>query len=200
MPLVKEIELLGTRVVVWELLESDCQIAEALDCIGQTDGENFIERHFRLTLGWQFVLHSILGKQYQGVYKDVHGKPFLYGTGLYLSVSHTRQMVVCALHQSKKVGVDVEPISGKIARVKHKFMSNLELTTHDSEFDLTLIWCAKEAMFKLNGERGVSFKQDIRVKAHSSTSGEIILRDHFVAQYASVLLGDLMLVLAIEGE
>jgi 4'-phosphopantetheinyl transferase len=199
MPLLKEIELLGTRLIVWDLLESDHEIANALHCLDKTNGLNFIERHFRLTLGWQFVLQSILGQQYLGVYKDVHGKPFLLGADMQLSVAHTKQIVVCALHQSKRIGVDIEAFSGKISRVKHKFMSTLELKNHENEFDLTQIWCAKEAMFKLNGERGVSFKQDIRVQQFSTTSGEIFLRDGLLAQYASVVLDDLMLVVAIEG-
>ena len=199
MPLLQEIELLGTTLWVWELLESDYQIAESLNCISAIDGIHFKKRHDRLSFGWQFVLQSVLGQQYLGVYKDVQGKPFLLNSKLQLSVAHTRQIIVCALHQSKKIGVDIEACSPKISRVKHKFMSTVELSTFDKEVDLTQVWCAKEAMFKLNGEHGISFKQDILVKQISASYGEIFLRHHFAAQYASLLLGDLMIVIALEA-
>ncbi len=81
------------------------------------------------------------------------------------------------------MGVDVELISEKAARIRHKFLSKKELaignrqwaidnSEHERNFSTvqlvnlsTLLWSCKEAVFKWHGLGGVDFKDHIQVKA-----------------------------------
>ncbi|MGF1923904.1 MAG: 4'-phosphopantetheinyl transferase superfamily protein, partial [Bacteroidia bacterium] len=63
--------------------------------------------------------------------------------------------------------IDIELIKHKIKSIKHKFLSDLELAQKqvgDNTNGLYVCWCAKEAIYKWNGRKGLEFKQHIHVK------------------------------------
>jgi len=65
------------------------------------------------------------------------------------------------------VGVDIELIKHKIKSIKHKFLSDIELAqpqVGDKIDGLYVCWCAKEAIFKWHGRKGLEFKRDIYIK------------------------------------
>lgn len=199
MPVFKVVNLLETQVVLWELTESDYDIALALECTHALVNNEFNAKYLRNTYGWQFALKNFLENEYFGIYKDDHGKPFLLHSMQQIAVAHTKQMIALAIHPDKSVGIDIETCSEKIERVKHKFMSAQELQNHDSNEDLTRIWCAKEAVYKLNGKKGVSLQNDISVLMTGNDSGEIHLCQQYLANYTSFLINDLMVVLAVKA-
>ena len=65
------------------------------------------------------------------------------------------------------VGVDIELIKHKIKSIKHKFLNDVELAQKqigDNTEGLYVCWCAKEAIYKWHGKKGLEFKKHIHIK------------------------------------
>ncbi|MEZ4900792.1 MAG: 4'-phosphopantetheinyl transferase superfamily protein [Spirosomataceae bacterium] len=81
-----------------------------------------------------------------------------------ISLTHTARYIVVAIYPFA-VGVDLEHIAPKIARIAPKFLSEKEgENASDTLESLSTYWCAKEALYKLNGRHGLSFKSQIFVE------------------------------------
>ena len=66
-------------------------------------------------------------------------KPFLY-----LTLKNYWHL----LAQKKLAAIDLEPINSKAYRVKHKFLSQEEVNLAKDDEIATLMWCAKECLYK----------------------------------------------------
>jgi len=123
------------------------------------------------------------------------GKPHLKKG--FLSISHSSQSIAIVYSNQKELGLDIEPISKKIERVKHKF-------THPKEqFEtlqvLTKAWCIKEAVYKLLDMDDVFYMDHIYLKTTESGGVATIMVDGIDIQptfEVKKLDGDLMLALA----
>jgi phosphopantetheinyl transferase len=89
-----------------------------------------------------------------------------------------------------RVGVDIELITPRIHRVAHKFMNPEEIHFFNEDYAhfleqwglkdkvslelLTLIWSAKEAIFKWHGLGELDFKEHMRMNGNISTDGDWI--------------------------
>jgi phosphopantetheinyl transferase len=106
---------------------------------------------------WQHFEH------YQPISYNINGKPFIENG--YLSISHSKNVVAISHSSSHKVGVDVEHYNPKIRRIKNKFTSETEVANLDltNEVNLTTVWSVKEAVYKMLGIPGISFKNSLRV-------------------------------------
>lgn len=94
-------------------------------------------------------------------------KPFLPGNALHFSLAHCGDYAAAIVSRDFRVGIDVEKISRKVARVATRFLSANELSFIDQEqylSHLTLCWCAKEAVFKWDGDGGMDFREYIHLK------------------------------------
>lgn len=110
----------------------------------------------------QELLHSmnIDGAQ---LTKNSQGRPLINIPGLHVSISHNPKYTAVAL-SDKPVGVDVELISPRIGRVKHKFMNLGDFQLVGGEEDLAgmhLVWSAKEAMFKYHSAGELDFRENL---------------------------------------
>ncbi|GAB2788221.1 hypothetical protein GCM10027275_36310 [Rhabdobacter roseus] len=104
------------------------------------------------------------GINYQGLRKDEHGKPFLVGSSCPISVTHSLDYVAAVLHPDRPVGIDMEKKHEKLIRTSSKYLSEAELLQAGGDVaKLCMYWCAKEALFKLNGRQKVSFRDHIRI-------------------------------------
>jgi phosphopantetheinyl transferase len=98
-------------------------------------------------------------------------KPFLSNEAFHFSISHCGDYAAAIVSSDKRVGIDIEIPVAKIEKIKDKFLSKAEitefklpeLTTHHSPLT-TLLWSAKEAVFKWYGDGGVDFKKHIQLK------------------------------------
>jgi 4'-phosphopantetheinyl transferase len=97
---------------------------------------------------------------------DDHGKPYLVNSDYEISLSHSFDYAAVMISQNKRVGVDIELIKDKIKKIQGKFLTDLELSQlndADNTLALYICWCAKEAIYKWNGRKGLEFKQDIHI-------------------------------------
>jgi len=97
-------------------------------------------------------------------------KPYLAGERYQFSISHCGDYAAAIVSRTHRVGVDVEETKDKIIRIKDKYLSPGEQklfipdpATPDSRL-LTLLWSAKESVFKWYGAGEVDFRRDINLQ------------------------------------
>jgi phosphopantetheinyl transferase len=100
-------------------------------------------------------------------------KPFLENEAYHFSISHCGPYAAVILSSDYRVGVDIELITTKAEKVKHKFLSNVEqellenTRDHNGGFEplslLTAAWSIKEALFKWYGDKEVNFKDHLHI-------------------------------------
>lgn len=106
-------------------------------------------------------------------------KPFLEDEAYHFSISHCGDYAAAIVSTVNRVGVDIEQITDKIARIEHKFVSDEERpvlhrswqedgiespvngTAVDHTRKLGLLWSSKEAVFKWYGWGEVDFRKHI---------------------------------------
>ena len=127
---------------------------------------------------------------------DDTGRPWLAGPGLQpvVSLSHAGQWVAALLAPpGAAVGIDVEAVREQAQRIAHKFLNETEqaavaaLCAPGAAFTAapkalySLLWSAKETLFKLAGQRGIIFRQQLLLDLPASAvawpaSGELPAR------------------------
>lgn len=95
-------------------------------------------------------------------------KPFLPNEQYHFSISHCGNFAAAIVSKTERVGIDVELLTPRVEKIKHKFLHSDELqlvdrTTIDRVQLLTLLWSAKEAMFKWWGNGDVDFSEVLRI-------------------------------------
>lgn len=119
--------------------------------------------------------------RYMGIVKNGHGKPFDPLYRCHFSISHSYPMV-CAIASRNPVGIDIEKQGAKISRIARRFCSEEELLYSKMDPIILLkIWCAKEAIYKAMGRKGLSFKNEIAIfeldKNNMEATGIISTKD-----------------------
>jgi 4'-phosphopantetheinyl transferase len=99
---------------------------------------------------------------------DANGKPYLANFPQKISLSHSFDYAVAMISTEGEVGIDMEIIKTKVERIQHKFLKPVELafiTQGDTRYEqLYACWCAKEAIYKLQGNSGVSFLNNMTIQ------------------------------------
>ena len=90
-------------------------------------------------------------------------RPFLPDEQYHFSISHCGDYAAAIVSRDKRVGIDIEIPVEKVERIRPKFLSAEDLiqpSTFNLQY-LTLLWSAKESVFKWYGNPGVDFREDI---------------------------------------
>lgn len=106
-------------------------------------------------------------------------KPFLPDEQYHFSISHCGNYAAAIASAEQRVGIDIEQPTEKIFRIIHKFLNEDEKQLlHESMSSsqllqsATLLWSAKEAMFKWYGDGRVDFKQHLLIQELDGTNEE----------------------------
>ena len=110
-------------------------------------------------------------------------KPYLPYEQYHFSISHCGIYAAAIVSKNERVALDIEIPADKIARITHKFLNGDEIekfTVPGLQFTvgeptdyrpqtanlelLTVLWCAKEAVFKWWGWGSVDFSEHILLK------------------------------------
>lgn len=93
------------------------------------------------------------------VFKDENGKPRTDKPNVFVSVTHTADVVICAISESE-IGIDAEAIRKNLRawRIAERFFTDAEKERVQREGNKAFyeIWCRKEAYSKLDG-RGLVY-------------------------------------------
>ena len=169
MPLYKTITVNShTKVLIWKILESYETLSEGIVLTAHC--KDRVERmksdiHQR---GFMSIRHllAIVGYTDFDLYYDENGKPHLKD-GKKISITHS-YIFSAIIIGDKEVGIDIEMQRHKILKIAHKFTPIEEYRTLANEDalmrKLTMVWGAKESLYKSFAELGVSFLKNIYVE------------------------------------
>lgn len=160
-----------TSIGLWRIEENPEELEEQLqlkthelDLLNSLNGN---KRNMQW-LATRVLLRKMLNtNEYIDCRADENGKPILLNLPHHISLSHSYDYAAVMISKNARVGIDIELIKTKIERVQHKFLNNLELSfiNKKNRIDhLYTCWCAKEALYKLNGKKETSFKDNIHLK------------------------------------
>lgn len=99
-------------------------------------------------------------------------KPFLHDEKYHFSISHCGNYAAAIASSGQRVGVDIELVTPTVARVSAKFLHPEERRVLDEWKHLprlhlqllTILWSAKEAVYKWYGLGKVDFREHIRMQ------------------------------------
>ncbi len=117
------------------------------------------------------------------------GMPFL-NTEKNISISHTKGFSAIAI-SPKPVGIDIQDFRDKILSISKKFINSNErdLIDPSSIKELTLVWCIKEATYKVHRKPGLDFKDEIKIQSisnnlsHSTVEVEKLDKKYFFESF-----------------
>lgn len=132
------------------------------------------EMHQRGFLSVRMLLQAA-GYSDKDLYYDVFGKPHLID-GKNISITHSFEFSAIIL-SDKIAGIDIELQRPKIKLIADKFCeTEFDFLDRENEEDyiskLTAIWGAKESVFKIQNEAGISFKDHISVFPFEISDGK----------------------------
>lgn len=160
-----------TILAVWKIEETEEQLLSSLQLKQHELDVIASLSNGKRALHWlstRVLLRTLLNTaDYIDCRMDEHGKPYLVNSTTHISLSHSYDYAAVIISKNKKVGVDIELIKHKIKSIKHKFLSDVELAQKqigDNTNGLYVSWCAKEAVYKWHGKKGLEFKQHIHIK------------------------------------
>lgn len=154
-------------------------------------------------LGTRVLLRKLLKTdEYIDCKVDAHGKPYLVSLPYHISLSHSFEYAAVMISK-EPVGIDIEQIKEKVARIAHKFLRKEELAFISDSYriqELYVCWCVKEAVYKCFGQKEVSFLENITiepfrfeghgiVKAHLHKGKVSLDYDVFYMQYHDYMVG-----------
>ena len=193
MPLYKKFNINTTsQVLIWEITET---FEDLFDEVFMKD-ISLIRLNNMKSLSHQKGFLSIrkllqeMGYSDKDLFYDETGKPNLLN-GKHISISHSFEFSAIIV-SDKVAGIDLEMQREKIITIAEKFM--------DTEFDFlpkerdqdfiqksTVIWGVKEAIFKIENQVGISFKDHISVFPFEMSEGKtsaILTFENQVKEYA----------------
>ena len=169
MPVYKSIVVNDlSNVLIWKIEESFENLNNGIeltsDSRSRLDGMKS-EIHRKGFLSVRHLLKCFGYTDYDLYYDDL-GKPHLVD-GNHISISHSFEFSAIYI-SDVPVGIDLEKQRDKVQLISSKFVSATEfLYLKNNKFYnkrlLTIIWGAKEALYKLYGCAGLSFKDDIEI-------------------------------------
>ncbi|MCA5003986.1 4'-phosphopantetheinyl transferase family protein [Sphingobacterium bovistauri] len=173
-----------TKFAIWKIEES----AEELVAKLQLDEEEQEKLHQlskgKRTLHWlatRVLLRYLLQtNEYIHCPSDTNGKPYLPDYPYKISLTHSFDYAGVMLSTKGECGIDLEIIMEKVVRIKEKFLKPEELSFIQPEHEVLQLyacWCAKEAVYKLQGNKGVSFLVDMTIKPFNFKPQGVMLLD-----------------------
>ncbi len=185
MPLYKTITKdPGVRIRIWKITEAEEKLAEGISltphCQERYEGMKS-ELHRRGFLSIRHLM-ALEGYEDRDLYYDELGKPHLRD-GRFISITHSFQFTAIVISEHIPVGIDIEKQREKILKIAHKFTPISEYGSLEDPLllmrKLTVVWCGKESLYKINSTLGLSFLQNIDIRdfemGQGMTSGNIHL-------------------------
>lgn len=158
----------GATLAVWNITESVDRLLEILDndpfVIEEISGFQSEKRTLEY-LAVRCALNEITGKKTTISYLPSR-MPYIKDHSMQISISHTGHYATVITHPMTPVGIDIERIGDKVVRVKNKFLNDNELNSLDTRSEkthLTIMWAAKEALYKIIGVENVDFIKELEI-------------------------------------
>ncbi len=169
MPLYKTITVSPhTKVFIWKIEESFEALSKGTDLTSNCAARVSNMKSDLHRRGFMSIRHLLPLAGYSDfhLFYDENGKPHLKD-GKHISITHSFHFSAIIV-SDVEVGIDIEKQRNKILKIAHKFTPIEEYRTIANEDammrKLTIVWCAKESLYKSFAEKGVSFLEHIYVE------------------------------------
>lgn len=185
MPLFQTIQFNETtKILIWETTESFEELTAKVVLKEKTQQRlNGMksQMHQRAFLSVRMLIQE-MGFTDHDLHYDEFGKPY-FDCHNYISITHSYHFAAIIISH-ETVGIDMELQREKIIRIADKFTDfECDYLKPDpiEEYvkKLTVIWGAKEAIFKIRNEKGISFKDHIKVEDFSLNKNQTEASLHF---------------------
>lgn len=188
MPLYQTISIAPeTTVYLWNVTESEAELAKSIELTANSACRVDAMRSGIHRCGYLSIRHllALAGYTDSDLYYDDLGKPHLKDEK-HISITHSGVFTGIIVSNDIQVGIDIERQRQKIIPIARKFTT---LEDYASITDpqalirkLTIVWGAKESLYKIYATKGLSFLQHIDIAdfefEENTTSGEI----HYAGQ------------------
>ena len=189
MPIYKTISSEGgTTIHIWKIEESFEQLRSGLslteNSIARLEGMKSQLHQKGFLSVRQLLKHA--GYEDFNLYYNEYGRPFL-NVDKHISITHSFEFAA-VLISDQEAGVDIEKNREKIVNIQHRFVNTQvdSLSDEDIVKQLTVIWGAKESMYKTYPYGGLSFHDHIGINpflfAAGRSSGRVIF-DNWKKEY-----------------
>lgn len=173
MPLFKTIKPnKHTTIYVWKIEESFSDLYENMPLSENSEKRVLSMKSELHQRGFLSVRHLFSEAGYTDfdLYYNDNGKPYLTD-GKHISITHSFTFSAIAISDAE-VGIDLEKNREKIKIIQHKFVNFESGFIHkDDDYieQLTVIWGAKESLYKIYPFGGLTFKNDIDINSFQIT-------------------------------
>ncbi len=165
MPILDKDTSIQSNVSLWEITESCSELFELFE--NEAEINTVIQSFKSESKIKQFLASRLLLKVEFGNWKTHHnpnGKPHPINNSSEISITHDRG-IVGLIKSTTPCGIDIQEITPKVIRVKSKFINENDFHFQsEKEKDLTVVWCAKETLYKINGDPNIFFKEHMIIE------------------------------------
>ena len=173
MPLYKTIRVNDfTKVLIWKIEESLENLTKGLELTEQSKKRVDAMKSILHQQGFVSIRQLLKQAGYvdADVFYDEFGKPHLKDNN-YISITHSFTFTAIIISEKNPVGIDVEKQRDKIVKIAHKFTPIEEYNTianHEALVSkLTIVWGAKESLYKIYGKKKLQFLHHIYIEDFS---------------------------------
>ncbi len=147
----------NTQLAIWKMSETVEELLKSGIAIPKNIKSN--KRH-KEWICIRLLLQQVAPKT--NIRYNKHGAPTL-SDGRAISISHSNDY--CAFLISNHIAaLDLEIVNTKADRLKEKFIKKEEEKLITNTESSTLLWCAKECLFKIHQKGNLIFKEDLIIK------------------------------------
>jgi 4'-phosphopantetheinyl transferase EntD len=152
------------KIGIWKITESTEDLIALLENKGFNTCTLLVTKNKQRLKQWlstRLLLYYFYDN-FEIIY-DENGKPHL-GNDHFISISHSHQFVAVSVNEKIDCGIDIEKLSPKVERIKHKFLNLIDLKNVTSLENLMIYWSAKEALYKYYGRKEVQFIENLFIE------------------------------------
>ncbi|MBL1410494.1 4'-phosphopantetheinyl transferase family protein [Sphingobacterium faecale] len=174
----------ATKFAIWKIEESAEELLSKLQLDADEQARLRNLSKGKRTLHWlatRVLLRYLLQtNEYIHCPSDINGKPYLPDYPYKISLTHSFDYAGVMLTTKGECGMDLEIVKDKVLRIKEKFLKPNELAFINPEQEILQLyacWCAKEAVYKLQGNKGVSFLHDMTIHPFNYKAQGVMILD-----------------------
>lgn len=157
-----------THLAIWAIEEPLSYFEEEMQLVVDIQNEERKIQHMAVRWLLKLMMPEVELSQIE---MAPNGKPWIPGGKFHFSFSHCKGYAAVAVSDTHPIGIDIELIQERIAKVAHKFLHKEEKLLIDGLApslqlkQMGFNWAAKEAMYKMYEQNGIDFSEHFKIPA-----------------------------------
>ena len=165
----------GGGIAIWHITETSDELYALLGT-HRYDAQLAEKKNESRRAEWlavRLLVKELFGSEAEIAYHPT-GRPYLKGSNIHISISHTKGFAAVAYHCYAPIGMDIEYLSSRVERISSRFTTQAEasyIDVHDEDarqmYHL-INWSAKETLYKLfDDTRKAEFKEVFHIAPYA---------------------------------